>query len=244
MKFEDLFCDSFEKILSDFKTNEDRLQEMVGLMRSDRSVFCQEMRAEPYRFSEEQVLRAAERYRLGGSRNGETVFWLIDEAGRVRDGMVGDTFASVLLKQRGILDKAWCAQHCLFGMHLLAEAQPRVPVAVVEDVQCAVILSEVYPTFVWLATGYPANLQLLAFLPLRGRKVVCFPRTDSTGSNHLVWLELVKDIRSFGINIMVSDFLEEKSSKRQKDQEIDLLEFIFDSEGKPSVPPSTPTPSS
>ena len=97
MKLEDLFCDSFERILSDFKTNEDRLQEMVGLMRSDRSVFCQEMRAEPYRFSEEQVLQAAERYRLGGSRNGETVFWLIDEAGRVRDGMVGDTFASVLL---------------------------------------------------------------------------------------------------------------------------------------------------
>ena len=59
MKFEDLFCDSFERILSDFKTNEDRLQEMVGLMRSDRSVFCQEMRAEPYRFSEEQVLRRA-----------------------------------------------------------------------------------------------------------------------------------------------------------------------------------------
>ena len=155
MKFEDLFCDSFERILSDFKTNEDRLQGMVGLMRSDRSRFCQEMRKEPYLLSEEQVLRAAERYRLGGSRNGETVFWLIDEANRVRDGIVGDGFASVLLKQRGILDGAWCAQHCLFGMHLLAEAHPRVPVAVVEDVRCAVILSEVYPTFVWLATGYP-----------------------------------------------------------------------------------------
>ena len=31
MKFEDLFCDSFESILPDFKTNEDRLQAMVGL---------------------------------------------------------------------------------------------------------------------------------------------------------------------------------------------------------------------
>ena len=37
------------------------------------------------------------------------------------DGIVGDGFASVLLKQRGILDGAWCAQHCLFGMHLLEE---------------------------------------------------------------------------------------------------------------------------
>ena len=232
MKFEDLVCDSFERILSDFKTNEDRLQGMVGLMRSDRSRFCQEMRKEPYLLSEEQVLRAAERYRLGGSRNGETVFWLIDEANRVRDGIVGDGFASVLLKQRGILDGAWCAQHCLFGMHLLAEAHPRVPVAVVEDVRCAVILSEVYPTFVWLATGYPGNLQLLAFLPLRGRKVVCFPRTDSTGSNHLAWVELAKDLRTFGINITVSDFLEQRSSEAQKNQEIDLLGFLFDSNSK------------
>lgn len=232
MKFEDLFCDSFERILSDFKTNEDRLQEMVGLMRSDRSVFCQEMRAEPYLLSEEQVLQAAERYRLGGSRNGETVFWLIDEAGRVRDGMVGDTFASVLLKQRGILDKAWCAQHCLFGMHLLAEAQPRVPVAVVESARSAVILSEVYPTFVWLATGYPANLQLLTFLPLRGRKVVCFPSVDPAGSNQLAWLEFAKDLRTFGINISVSDFLEQRSSEAQKNQEIDLVDFLFDSNSK------------
>lgn len=232
MKFEDLFCDSFERILSDFKTNEDRLQGMVGLMRSNRSRFCQEMRKEPYLLSEEQVLLAAERYRLGGSRNGETVFWLIDEANRVRDGIVGDGFASVLLKQRGILDEAWCAQHCLFGMHLLAEAQPRVPVAVVESARSAVILSEVYPTFVWLATGYPGNQSLMPFLALRGKRVVCFPRTDSTGSNHLVWLELVKDIRSFGINITVSDFLEQRSSEAQKNQEIDLVGFLFDSKNR------------
>ena len=72
MKFEDLFCDSFERILSDFKTNEDRLQGMVGLMRSDRSRFCQEMRKEPYLLSEEQVLRAAERRdRVLAHRRGE-----------------------------------------------------------------------------------------------------------------------------------------------------------------------------
>jgi len=29
-----------------------------------------------------------------------------------------------LSEQRGILDASWCAQHCLFGMHLLAEYGP------------------------------------------------------------------------------------------------------------------------
>ena len=227
MKLEDLFCDSFERILADFKTNEDRLQRMVGLMRSDRSRFCEEMCALPYQFTAEQMMRAAERYRLGGSRSGETVFWLIDEAGRVRDGMVGDTFASVLLKQRGILDQSWCALHCLFGMHLLAEYPAPTPVAVVERARSAVVLSEVYPKFVWLATGYQANLQLPAFLPLWGRKVVCFPCADPAGANHLAWLEFAKMLASLGGNIEVSDFLEERASDSQKAQEIDLVDFLF-----------------
>ena len=229
MKFDDLFCDAFGKILADFRTNEDRLQAMVGLMRSDRSRFCGELCAQPYQFSAEQMQRAAERYRLGGSRNGETVFWLIDETGRVRDGIVGGGFASVLLKQRGILDASWCAQHCLFGMHLLAEDGAALPVAVVEDVRSAVILSEVYPKFVWLATGYPANLQLLAFLPLRGRRVVCFPRVDPTQENFLAWLEFAKLLRGFGLSIEVSDFLEENASERQQEKEIDLVDFLFGS---------------
>lgn len=230
MKFDDLFCDTFGKIHAVFRTNEDRLQEMVGLMRSDRSRFCAEMRARPYQFTEEQLLRAAERYRLGGSRSGETVFWLIDERGRVRDGIVGDTFASVLLKQRGVLDKEWCAQHCLFGMHLLAggrpEAQP-MPVAVVERPRSAVILSEVYPQFVWLATGYAAGRQLAAFLPLAGRKVVCFPSVDPTGSNHLAWLEFGELLRDFGVCIKVSGLLGQKASEAQKAQGIDLADFLF-----------------
>ena len=31
MKLDDLFCDAFGNILADFRTNEDRLQAMVGL---------------------------------------------------------------------------------------------------------------------------------------------------------------------------------------------------------------------
>ena len=45
-------------------------------------------------------------------------------------------------------------------------------------------------------------------------------------------MELAKDIRTFGINITVSDFLEQRSSEAQKNQEIDLVGFLFDSNSK------------
>ena len=50
--------------------------------------------------------------------------------------------------------------------------------------------------------------------------------------DYLAWVELVKDIRSFGINISVSDFLEQRSSEAQKNQEIDLVDFLFDSKNR------------
>ena len=50
--------------------------------------------------------------------------------------------------------------------------------------------------------------------------------------DYLAWVELVKDVRSFGINISVSDFLEQRSSEAQKNQEIDLVGFLFDSNSK------------
>ena len=50
--------------------------------------------------------------------------------------------------------------------------------------------------------------------------------------DYLAWVELVKDLRTFGINITVSDFLEQRSSEAQKNQEIDLVDFLFDSNSK------------
>ena len=62
--------------------------------------------------------------------------------------------------------------------------------------------------------------------------LTCFPSVDPAGSNQLAWLEFAKDLRTFGINISVSDFLEQRSSEAQKNQEIDLVDFLFDSNSK------------
>ena len=265
MRFEELFSHSFQHLRASFLTTEQLLQPMVGKMLSTDSRFCQEAVAAGL-ISQEGMQRAAQRYLLGRSRSNETVFWMIDDRQRVRDGMVDDSWASVLLKERGIIDRQWCPQHCLFGQHLLslaesaesadllslaesAESAERTPlkfairskisaisaisarqsetICVVESVRSCVVLSERFPKYLWMATGYLANLNERLFLPLKGHRVVCFPATDPTGDTYLLWLSVAKEARKYGIDISVSRLLEDRASPTQKEQCVDLLEFLY-----------------
>ena len=238
MKIEELFSHSFQHLRASFLTTEQLLQPMVGRMLSTDSRFCQEAVAAGL-ISQEGMRRAAQRYLLGRSRSNETVFWMIDDRQRVRDGMVGDSWASVLLKERGLIDRQWCPQHCLFGLHLLEEGGMRREegeyskhsseiICVVESVRSCVVLSERFPKYLWMATGYLANLNERLFLPLKGHHVVCFPATDPTGDTYLLWLSVAKEARKYGIDISVSRLLEDRASMEQKEQGIDLVGYLKD----------------
>ena len=98
---------------------------------STESVFCQALVANNY-LTTEQMQRAAQRYRLGASRDGGVIFWQIDESGLLRDGKImhyhpdchrdhdrRPTWISYLLRKYGKLPEEWKSEHCLFGLHLL-----------------------------------------------------------------------------------------------------------------------------
>ena len=92
---------------------------IIETCRSDDSDFCRAVVAKGL-LSEEQMHRAAERYQLGRSRSGKTIYWLIDERGIVRDGHIGDPWVSVMLQHRfPELAQYIRPRHCLFGLHLL-----------------------------------------------------------------------------------------------------------------------------
>ena len=232
MRFEELFSHSFRHLRASFLTTEQLLQPMVGRMLSTDSRFCQEAVAAGL-ISQEGMRQAAQRYLLGRSRSNETVFWMIDDRQRVRDGMVGDSWASVLLKERGLIDRQWCPQHCLFGLHLishtdLTDLTEIQKICVVESVRSCVVLSERFPKYLWMATGYLANLNERLFLPLKGHHVVCFPATDPTGDTYLLWLSVAKEARKYGIDISVSRLLEDRASPTQKEQCVDLVGYLKD----------------
>lgn len=57
------------------------------------SDLCHEVVANGW-LSEEQMRHAAERYRLGKSKSGKTIYWMIDEMNQARDGHLGDAWVS------------------------------------------------------------------------------------------------------------------------------------------------------
>ena len=107
------------------------------------------------------------------------------------------------------------------------------PLAIVESEKTAFILSELYPEYIWLATGGLSEVQPEKFRPLRGHKVVMFPDTDPDGIAFKLWSKAATEVMSSVFwedspPIRVSPILELKATRKQKQRKIDILDFIFE----------------
>ena len=180
--------------------------------------------------TEEQAHRACLRYMLGRSRSGLPIFWMIDEMGTVYDGHIGSSWVSEMLRSRyPELSEYWQTTHCLFGLHLTPGIEK--PIAIVEKESTAVVLSEIYPECHWLATVYPVNFTIDQLKPLCGNTVTLFPSTDSTMTSYLAWHDIAEQAReAYHMDISCSDILERHATAEQKEREIDLAEFLMESE--------------
>ena len=106
-------------------------------------------------------------------------------------------------------------------------------VCVVEAEKTAVILSELYPQYVWLAAGGLGEVQADKFRPLRGHKVIMFPDTDPEGTAYRRWYEAAQLVMQQPFwedspPIRVSAVLEQHASSDQKARKIDLVDYLFD----------------
>ena len=110
--------------------------------------------------------------------------------------------------------------------------QPR-PVAIVEAEKSAVILSEHFPEYLWMATGGLGEVQAEKFRPLRGRKVIFFPDTDTDGTAYRRWYEAAQEVQrqlwwEGCPPIYVSPLLEQRATSSQKERKIDITDFLLD----------------
>ena len=206
------------------------------------SEFCRAVVSNGY-LTEEQMQRAAQRYRLGASRDGGVI--QIDECDLLRDGKImhyrpdchrdhdrKPTWATYLLRKNGRLPKDWNTDHCLFGLHLLMEdvrcMRADVKVAVVEAEKTAVIMSEVKPEYIWLATGGKTELNVAKLRPLKGHRVILFPDTDEDGQTYRDWYDVAEAASDvFGHPVTVSTLLEQHATPLQKAAKIDLVDLLF-----------------
>ena len=243
MKFNELFPHTFKAMSATLKLHDPRPYWASRL--SSESSFCRAAVKAGY-LTQAQMEHAAQRYRLGRSRDDAVIYWQIDQEDRVRDGKLmwyGDdchrlkhrkaTWVSFLLRKHYQLPDDYCqTSHCFFGLHLLREKG--LPIAIVEAEKTAVILSELYPRYIWLAAGGLGEVQTDKFRPLRGHPVIMFPDTDLKGMAFHYWYEVAEAVmRSVFWEgcppIRVSPILELNATPEQKLRKIDLIEFLYES---------------
>jgi len=151
-----------------------------------------------------RIYRALDAYHIGHSKNGMTIFWLIDEKQHVRTGKM------MLYKTDGHRNKDakynfdWVhsalyrdercpysadktdVKPCLFGLHLLHKYDKpgvRQDVCIVESEKTALIMAIAYgnnANQVWMACGGVGNINRERLEPLikEGRNIILYPDRD------------------------------------------------------------------
>ena len=176
-----------------------------------------------------------------------------------RDKSHTPTWVHSLMKDK--LPANYELQHCLFGLHLLGHTEitestessspvkknisaisfisagqnqsagPK-KIAIVESEKTAVILSELFPDFLWLSCGGLQMFKPELLAPLVHHKVIIFPDTDETGEAYKAWLTVLQQAQCqypFKYPLRISNLLELHATPDQKRRKIDLADYLFES---------------
>ena len=226
-----------------FSTKKPDFIESAVLLRTltnyDRNGFVQFLLG-LFPFDREDVWQAVKDYLIGTTKDGKTIFWQIDQAGRIRTGKIIDydratgkrrkdvnpNWTHSELKKAGRLKSDFELQQCFFGEHLLSK-NPGLPVAIVEAEKSAVIGSickGVFPDLVWLACGGKAILNAGRLARLgRDRKIILFPDADGFEK----WQGIELDARKAGLTVNVSDLIERLATDAERATGYDLADYLI-----------------
>jgi hypothetical protein len=134
---------------------------------------------------------ATDKYQIGTTSHGATIFYQVDLEGKIRSGKIikynltenPKTFNGQDCKRDKNIMPSWVHKalkledftlsQCLFGEHLLTNNAK--PVAVVEAEKTAVICSIYKPEYTWIACGGKEGLGTSKIQVLRDRDVILFP---------------------------------------------------------------------
>ena len=204
-------------------------------------------------FGKERAEMLVNRYHIGTTKNGETIFYQVDLQGNVRSGKVMkyniiDSTQTALgkdCKRDKSVNPNWVhsklklenfnLSQCLFGEHLLTDNRT---VAVVESAKSAVFASVYFPSFVWVSCEGKEGLGIDKLKVLKGRNVVLFP--DLGGFDK--WTEKSKQM-TFCKSVVVSDLLEKLATDAERASGLDLADYLLRLPAPAETVPAVESPS-
>ena len=191
------------------------------------------------KFGREQTMELMKRYHVGTSKHwhGATVFWQTDCKDEVRTGKiilynpqtgkrVKQPFCHVTWVHSALHLQDFNLHQCFFGEHLLVSDKSR-PVALVESEKTALVCSVHLPQFTWIASGGKNgcfNDECLSVL--FGRIVTLFPDLGATD----YWRSKIPIMKQLGIDARLYDYLERCATDEQRQQGLDIADFLLDIE--------------
>lgn len=186
------------------------------------------------KFGSQIVTRLIETCYIGTGENGTTIYWQIDELGKIRTGKImlynSDTGKRVKGEYNHInwvhskIDN-FNLKQCLFGEHLVKDNTK--PIAIVESEKTAIICSVYLPQYTWVATGGLNNLKADKCKSLKGRNVVLFP--DLGGFEK--WQIKAEELKAI-CNVRISDLLEKNATEEARNKGYDLADYLLEFEPK------------
>lgn len=152
----------------------------------------------------EEAARAAwDRYKVGCTHDGRTIWWQVDTDGVCRGGKImrygSDGHRVKAENEWAVLwahaDRWFKPMHtgeelhqCLFGAHLLNEEREKV-VMVVESEKTAVLMSVFQPDRLWVATGGVGGIKSIERMAVLNGRRVCLVPDDGC---YFDWLRFAK----------------------------------------------------
>ncbi len=109
-----------------------------------------------------------------------------------------------------------------FGGHLLSRDINK-PAAVVESEKSAIIGSLCMPQFVWVASGSKQWLKVERLQRLGNREVILYPDADGFDQ----WKAVATDAQRQGVNVKVSNLIENHATAEQKANGFDLADYLI-----------------
>jgi hypothetical protein len=167
------------------------------------------------KFADDFVDRAIAEYFIGTSKHwpGATIFWQVDNDMKVRHGkiMLYDSETGKRSKTRfntvrnilGLQDTDEKLQQCLFGLHL-ATVHKKKSIAIVEGEKTAVIMSMIFPEYLFMSTGGKGNFKYDMLKPIKGHRIIAFPDLDGVAD----WQKEADKLNKYGFNIDVDSTLQ------------------------------------
>ena len=169
---------------------------------------------------------------------GATVFWQIDKQERIHAGniMLFDSTTkkrvkhpyphitwvhSVLIKLGKL--KSFNLQQCLFGEHQLIDSSTDKTIALVESAKTAVIMSGIYPEYIWMATNGSTNINPAIFQPLFNRNIILYPDLGQFEK----WNDKAATLIQQNFKITVSNLLEKNTTAEDHNNGLDIADYFI-----------------